>query len=72
MVSSQPTPGGPSEKSLAFDKIWQGGLTFLIGLISTATTILAFGVVWYLTIIIMLAGLGWFLTGVGWYYNARQ
>ena len=72
MVSNNPTPGGPSEKSLAKERMWQGGITFLIGAIATASTILALGVVWYLTIIATVAGLGWFLTGLGWYYTAQK
>lgn len=64
MPSNKPWLDPPSARSRAKDKIWQGGICLLIGVVAIAATYLAFGMVWILSVIIALAGLFWLLTGL--------
>ena len=72
MPSNKPWLDGPSAKDRATAKIWQGGPLFLIGLISTAGTYYLLGIVWIWTVIIGIAGLFWFLTGLITYYTGVE
>ena len=64
LTSNKPWLDGPSPKEHAIAKMWQGGPTFLIGLIGTLGTYYALGIVWIWTVILAIAGFFWFVTGL--------
>lgn|GEM_PF-4423723 len=72
MSSNKPWLNGPSKKEQAKERMWQGGLAFLMGLISTAGLFLLLGIVWSWTVIIGVGGLFWFLTGAVTYYTGVE
>ncbi|TWT66181.1 hypothetical protein [Allorhodopirellula solitaria] len=72
MSSNKPWLEGPSPKDRAIAKMWQGGPLFLIGVISTAGTAYFLGLVWIWTVLVGIAGLFWFLTGLITYWTGAE
>ncbi len=64
MPSNKPWLDGPTPKERAAQKMWQGGPVFLIGALTTAATHFFLGVIWIWMVVIGVAGLFWFLTGL--------
>lgn len=55
---------GPTPEDRAKDRMWQGGICFLIGALSTGGSYMALGMIWMGTVILTIAGLFWFLVGL--------
>ena len=72
MPSNKPWLDGPTSKDRAIEKMWQGGPAFLIGILATGGTYLMFGMVWFITVIIAIAGFFWFITGLITYYTGVE
>ncbi|MFO0942610.1 MAG: hypothetical protein U0930_17885 [Pirellulales bacterium] len=72
MPSNKPWLDGPSARDRAVAKMWQGGPALLIGLLATAGTYFLFGMVWFWTIIIAIAGFFWLLTGLITYFTGYE
>ena len=72
MSTRKPWLEGPTAKDRAHEKMRQGGLVCLIGVIATAGTYFLFGIVWFLTVIAAVAGFFWFATGLITYYTGIE
>lgn len=72
MPSNKPWLDGPTAKDRAKEKMWQGGPAFLIGVIATGGTHFFFGMIWFWTVIIAIAGFFWFITGLITYYTGVE
>jgi hypothetical protein len=64
MTDKKPWLSPPSTKDRSAARMWQGGPIFLIGVIGTAGTYYALGIVWLWTVIAAVVGLFWFLAGL--------
>ena len=71
-MNKKPWLDGPTAKDRARDKIWQGSIVLLIGAIGTLGTYLALGIVWMVTVIAVVCGLFWLLTGLVTYYTGVE
>jgi len=72
MTNNKPWLDGPSAKDRAIAKMWQGGPTCLIGLGVSAFTHFWFGFVIIWTVLLFIAGLFWFATGLVTYWTGVE